>query len=260
MEIHRRTGLKPVVITSSEYVDIYEGVSYVKPHSLPEHWYKMVPHAKQIAQELFGGGDVVQFWHQPPVGGDEISANEHAFATLQCHGFNHGVNMALDPNYGTSMARRCGFSQEEWRRLPLIFDRRNTFRESALAKTTFGPEKRPILLYNFVGISSPFPYVPEVLNGLMLKFGRKYRLVDLGKVRGHRIFDLFGLYDKAVGLITSDTATAHLAVGAKLPAIWFTVDGWTGSVPRGNVAFACRYSQAMESLEKVWSVVDSWHV
>ena len=258
LEIHRRTSLKPTVMSSSEFVNIYDGVSYVTPYSIPENWWKMIPKAKQIAQELFGGGAVVQFWHTKPTGGDEIGADPRGFATLQCHEENHGVNMALDPDYGTSMARRCGFSREEWVGLPLVFDRRSIGREAELAKSVIGAEKRPVILYNFKARTVGFPFMPEVINPIMQRYGRHFRLVDIGNVSAHRIFDLLGLYDRAVGFITADTATAHLAVGSKVPAIWFTVPDWRGSVPRGNCVWHCKYSEILGKIEEIMQVVESW--
>jgi len=199
-EIYKRTGFSPVAITSSEYTSIYEGTSYVTPYPMNANWWMMVPQAKKIANELFGGGSVVQFWQLPPEKGDEIGANGNAFTTLQCHGNEHGVNMALDPDYGTSMARRCGFSRDEWIRLPLVFDRRNTVREQTLIRNVIGADKRKVLLYNFNGISSPFPFMPEVVNALTSRFSKDFKFVDIGKIQATRIFDLLGLYDRAAGL------------------------------------------------------------
>jgi ADP-heptose:LPS heptosyltransferase len=82
--------------------------------------------------------------------------------------------------------------------------------------------------------------------------------VDIGHVSAHRIFDLLGLYDRAAGLITADTATAHLAVGSKVPAIWFTIPDWRGSVPRGNCVWHCTYAEILGKIEEIMAVVESW--
>ena len=257
-EIRKRTGTRPVVISSKIYSNVYEGVTYVDYHSVNEGWWEMVPKAKALAEETYGHAHVVQFWTMPPAHDDAIGFRGKGWTVLQCHGHAHGVNMALDPDYGTSMARRCGFTRAEWVKLPLVFDRRNQVREKELVQSFIPNEQRPVVLYNFNGISSPFPFAPEVLNMLLPRFGRQFRMLDLGKVNAHRIYDLLGLYDRAVGLVTSDTATAHLAAGSKIPTIWFCVDGWTGSVPRGNVAFSCRYNAVRASLPKVAEVIGSW--
>lgn len=257
-EVFRRTCRKPTVITSSEFASLYDGVSYVTPRFLQENWWKMIPMAQEIAKREFGQGTVIQFWQGEPTGGDEVGKDGSRWTTLQCHGQNYGCNMSLDPNYGTSMARRCGFSKDEWVKLPLVIDRRDPGREQQLTTRVLANEKRPILLYNFSARTFQFPHTPEVLNPLMREYGRHFRLVDLGKVMAARLYDLLGVYDRAVGLITADTATAHLAVGSKIPTIWFQVPGWCGSVPRGNCVFSCTYPEIPAKMEEVLAVVKQW--
>lgn len=253
-EIYRRTGLRPLVISSREYTSIYNGTTYVEALSHPSHWYKGLQDMKQWAKKYAGTeGTVVQFWQEQPKNEDTIGFNGANWTTLQCHGFNHGVNMALDPDFGTSMVRRCGFSQAEWIKLPLVFDNRNEDREAALRRQYLHGHK-PAILFNFKGISSPFPNTPEVLN-VLRPLQNEFQLVDLSKIYAKRIYDLLGLYDIAAFLISSDTATAHLAVGSRVPTAWFTMDGWNGSVPRGNVAWHCKYSQARDRAKELWDII-----
>jgi hypothetical protein len=109
---------------------------------------------------------------------------------------------------------------------------------------------KPIVLYNFSGVSSPFAYVPEVMK-TVLKYSGKFKFIDLGKVVAHRIFDLLGLYDRAVGLITIDSATLHLAPASQLKYFAYLVDGWSQSVPRGNVFRSVSYSQCLARLAEM---------
>lgn len=255
--IHERTGHKPVVITSTEYGSVYDGVSYVQPYLLREHWWSGIPKAKRIAQELFGHGIVCQFWHEPPAHDDTIGHGGRNWTTLQSHGQSHGVNLDYDPDYGTSMARRCGFGRDEWIHLPLVFDRRSPVREESLLKNVRGTDPRPMLLFNFQGISSPFAFAPEILNPLMQRYGKHFKLVDLGSVRAHRIYDLLGLYDHAAGLITSDTATAHLAPASSIPWVLYHVDGWTQSVGKGNCQLSIGYNETPGRVAEVMSWVES---
>ena len=256
--IYDRTGQKPVVICSSEYANVYESVTYVHPFPVQEHWYQGVPKMKRIAEELFGGGIVVQFWQEPPKHEDTIGFNGKGWITVQCHGHEHGVNMALDPDYGTSMARRCGFSREEWLSLPLIFDRRNTVREQKLVDAVVGGDRRPLLLYHFSGISSPFGFIPEVLNPLMQRFGRDFKLVDLGKVQAHRIFDLVAVMERATGMILSDSAPLHLSAATNTPYVACCVGGWTKSVPKGNCVLEITYNDVPRRIEEIMSIVEGW--
>ena len=214
-----------------------------------------MPTFKTIAEEIYGGGVVVQFWQEDPKHDDTIGFDGRPWTVLQSHGLLHGVNLELDPDYGTSMARRCGFSREEWLSLPLVFDRRNETREKELVQKIIGNDIRPLLLYNLTGISSPFPFVPEILNPLMQRFGRYFKLVDLSKVNGWRIYDLLGLYDCASLLITSDTFSLHLAPASRIGYVGFCVDGWTSSVCKGNCLLQMKYSETPKRVSEVLDVV-----
>ncbi len=254
LEIFKRTGYKSNVVVSDEYAGVLDGVSYVKPHSLRLHWWQGIPVAKVYAQTLWGGAAVVQWWNECP-----IPPEYRGSFTLQCHGHNHGVNIELWPDFMTSMYARAGFTREEMLRLPLFFDRRNPTREAELVVRLYPVplRKRPLLLTNFTGISSPFGFLPELWPTIQ-RFARDFHIVDLGNVKATRIFDLLGIYDMAAGLLTCDTATAHLAHGSKVPTIWFTVDGWCGSQPRGNVALHVPYNSTPRRLTEIAQVLDSW--
>lgn len=255
MEIHRRTGIKPKVIVSNDYWNVFEGVSYAEPVMIRAHWYGGMPVARAMAEEL-GGGIVPQFWHDHAPLEPELSG---AFV-LQSHGKDWGVNLEAAPDYGTSMWRRAGFSREEMMNLPLVFDRRNPQREQQLVAQIQGMNKlrKPLLLYNFTGISSPFGYTPEVMN-VLRPLNQRYYLVDLGRLKAHRIYDLLGLLDAAELLVTTDTATLHLAPASKTRYVAYTVDGWSQSVPKGNCVWQCKYSQAKERLNEFQAVLSPIH-
>jgi len=257
MEIHRRTGLKPRIIVSTEYSNIYEGVSYAEPISHNLHWWQGVEKARAIASVLSENAVLPQWW----LGKCPIPSEYRGKFNLTCFGHNWGVNLALWPNFQASMWERCGFTQQEMRTLPLVFDRRNPVREAALLNQIWPApmRKKPLLLYNFTGISSPFGFVPELFP-VIQKFARDFHIVDLGKIKAHRIFDLLGAYDVAAGLITVDTSTLHLAHGSSVPYIAFSIDGWTGSVARGNVALRVRYNETPRRLNEIADVIASWRI
>jgi hypothetical protein len=179
--------------------------------------------------------------------------------TLQCHAQAHGVNLALWPDFMTSMYSRAGFTADEMRRLPLLFDRRNPKREADLLAKLYPPvlRKKPLLITNFTGISSPFGFLPELYPTLH-RFARDFHFVDLGNVRAHRIFDLLGLYEAAAGIVTIDTATLHLAHATPTPYIAFTVNSWCQSVPRGNVALHIDYNSTPRRLTEIADMLNSW--
>lgn len=247
--IWQRTGLKPLMFTSKDYVSVYDGMSYVTYYSMPQNWWECVDPARRLAEKEFGGGTVVQWWNSVPKHEDTIGFNGKTIAVLQSHGRNWGVDVKLDPDFGTSMARRLGFSRQEWLALPPVFDRRNRQREAELVER-FSRLGKPLMLYNFTGQSSPFAYVPEMM-AMLKPFRKDFNLVDIGQVRATRIFDLLGLYEAALGLITIDTSTGHLAPATNIPIIWFTVPGWCSSVPHGNVRFTCPYDQVPRRRQEI---------
>jgi hypothetical protein len=258
LAIHQRTSTKPVVIVSTEYAGVFDGISYAEPYKLREHWWQGVPKARHIAETVFGNGIVPQWWNDDPTHIRMINEATQGNFVLQCHGHDWGVDVSKWPDYGTSMASRCGFTREEWLQLPLVFDRRDANREEALAKMVLANETRPVVLYNFVGNSSPFQFAPEVINTMRNQFGRRFRFIDLAPIRGQRIYDLLGLYDRAVGLLTSDTATLHLAPASRIPYISFTVDSWSTSVPKGNCVLHVKYNSTPRRLPEVMQAIASW--
>jgi hypothetical protein len=254
-----RTGFKPVVVVSREYASVLEGVSYVQTYVLRVGWYEGIPTARKIMQEVFGGGIICRWWDDSPeiIATLDLITNDGGIV-LQSHGHNWGVDMSKAPDYGTSMWRRAGFTGEEMLTLPLVFDRRKPEREYELVKKlNLNKRTKPVLLYNFTGISSPFPFVPDILNPI-LRMSNQFHLVDLSRVSGMRIYDLLGLYDIADGLLTSDTATLHLAPASKVPYVALTIDGWTGSKPKGNCVLHVKYNESPRRVNEVLAVVEGW--
>lgn len=249
--IFQRTQAEPIVMVSTDYADLFDGVSYIQPFPIHGHWFTQVPFARDLAKQHFGGAIIPQWWHETDRAEEILKEQSEGATVLQCHGINWGVDMAKNPNYGTSMWWRCGFTPEEMMTLPLVFDKRDLAREQRLAETYFNfKQSPPIVLYNFTGISSPFAFVPEVMK-VMLEFSSKFKFVDLGKVRAQKIFDVIGLMDRAIAMITIDTATLHLAPASQIRYLAYTVDGWSKSVPKGNCVFDIPYSQTLSRLHHI---------
>lgn len=254
--IHDRTGMKPIVVSSSDYSSVYDGVSYVSVFPVNGNWYMQIPFARDVAHHHFGSCIVPQWWHETDRH-QEIcreQAQEH-ITVLQSHGRAWGVDMSKNPDYGTSMWWRCGFSKEEMMTLPLVFDKRKPDREEVLA-APFVKSGKPLLLYNFTGHSSPFAPFPEVMK-VISKHSNRFKFVDLGRITAYRIYDLLGLFDRAVGMVTIDTATLHLAPASKLPYFAYIVNGWSQSVPKGNVVGRAYYSEAVGKLAELDKFLNS---
>ena len=135
--------------------------------------------------------------------------------------------------------RAAGFTRQQLASLPLVFDRRNSDREAFLRSCFFNARK-PTVLYNFSGISNPMPAEPEVLNALA-PLRDRINLVNLRDITAHRIYDLLGLYDGSLCLITGDTATLHLAAASQVPLVALVANGGAGSIVKGNCVLKLRY-------------------
>jgi len=257
-EIWKRTG-KPVnVVCSEDYGSVFEGCSFVNARSLPVQWDTGMAGMKHFAQERFRGGQVLQFWHDKT--SPEFTKGRLAWGiNLEIHGIKFSVDTSKDPHYGASMMRRAGFSWDEALQLRPVFDRRNLEREAELLDRCWPKAKRdkPMLLVAFDGQSSPWGYLPE-LHPVIYPLYRHFRVVDIGKIKAFRVFDLLGLMEVAVGLITVDTLALHLVAATDLPYIAFTQNGWVGSVPKGNCVLSVRYADTIRRLPEVRTVLDKW--
>lgn len=255
--VKQRTGLKPIVIVSTSYANVLDGVSYVQPFPVHWEWWTGVPQSRRLAAEQFGGGIVCQWWHDSA---DRIALIEQANSggvVLQSHGLEWGVDINRWPNYGTSMWDRAGFTVDEMMALPLVFDRRDAGRETVLVNIHRGRNPKPMLLVSFFGHSSPFAYVPEVM-AVVNRFAGRFNIVDLGHIKAARIYDLLGLMDAAAGMITIDTASLHLALATKLPYVAYTRSDWCRSVPKGNCVREIRYHETQARLNELEPVLEQW--
>lgn len=224
---------KPVVFVSREFASIFEGVSYVEPRPLALHWTNQILKAIEIARREF----------------------PHCIVT-QLHGRDWTAKPDNLPSYSFSMWERTGLLPE-YHTLPLVFDRRNPSREKALVASLTGG--RPFIIVKFQGITSPFGYVPEVDRVLRSVIPKEVRIVKLDNVVAYRVFDLVGLMDAALGMITVDTMTLHLACASPKPYIAFTRDdGQAKSIPKGNCVLDIGYSQVKNRLADIESTIRSW--
>lgn len=248
-----QNGFPTQVETTPEYGTIFEGVSYVRPvFNLHMDW-KDIPGARQRGVL----GVAPQWWLEQHQLCFDDNLN-HSRVSLQFRGKTIVLDATQHPNYAASMWHECGFRFDDAIRLPLVFDRRCDSREAELfAFLNSERRKQPMLLIHLGGESSAFAFTPEILN-VIHKFPTGFQFIYLDALKAHRIYDLLGLYDRAVGLITTDTATLHLAPASKIPYVAFTNDGWQGSIPRGNCVLNIKYSQALERRSELAAVLKSW--
>jgi len=244
------TGIKPIVVCSERFSSLFDGVSYADcwpvyglDHSNNSHLDISLTNAKQHFDTVI----VPKWW--------EVSGIEHPkFKTEPDSWMGKAAPHERD-TYMTNQWRSCGWTMAELLEWPLVFDRRDPARESALVEKFTG--KKPFVLFNFNGISSPFNYGwkgRKIRESLAVSFP-DVDFVDLEKIKAEKIFDLLGLFDAAKCLITIDTSTFHLSAASKVPTIHLQRDGHGGSLPRGNSVLRMRYVDFHNSLEQIKSVI-----
>jgi len=247
--IFERTGLNPKVLVADQYASVFDGVSYVDAVPCGPDWMDVNGALEKAKQ--FGEPENPQWWH------DKSFVPEPGNLVLRVHGNNWSVDQSKYPGFMQSMYLRAGFSLEEMQTLPLVFDKRDKEREEKLVRSFTANNKRPMLLLNFTGEASPFAAVPEVMQYIQ-PYRSRLNIVRLDNIRAHKIYDLLGLMDAAIGMVTIDTATLHLAQASKTPYIAFTRDGWSGSVPRGNCVCEIKYSHAIKSANVIPKMIEQW--
>lgn len=236
---------KPVIcMVSKDYASIFEGVSYVTPWVQDLHWWKGVGRARKIAEEAGLDPVVIKWWDEPGAK-PPLPLEPGKTISLKIHGVLRKVNAADWDSFQASQWRYAGFTMEQMMQWPLVFDRRNTFREQELRRRSFKTE-RPKLLVN-LSQSGTSPFGASLQAYAMLHMAHM-EIVNLAGIRAHRIFDLLGLYDNANLLVTSDTATLHLAAASKIPYIAFINNGGAGSIPKGDCRLAIRYGEFQQRM------------
>lgn len=228
---------RPVdVVVAELFASVLDGVSYVRQRKLNVNWFNDLNRAITIAGMRFPTICVTQLMgkdlHQPP---DDL------------------------PSYSLSMWNRTGLTIEDYSKLPLVFDKRDHAREFALFNQLRQGDRRQFVLVNFKGTTSPFPYAAEILNQLTPLCQRRHRIVDLATIKLKKLYDFLGLYDRALGLITTDTSTLHLAAASPVPYIaLLRGDGQSGSVPKGNCVLQVKYDEIEKRMEEIKATFAGW--
>lgn len=231
---------KPVIVAVSDYYqNIFDGVSYVEPWVMDLHWWKGVGTATKAARDA-GLDPIVVKWWDDPNGVPPMTLESGKNITLTVHGKPFHIAAREWDSFQSSQWRYAGFTIQQMMAWPPVFDRRNAQRERELAMRWIRPNMPNLLVNLSQQGSSPFKESGQVM---ALLVGMGFNLIDLSRIRSERIYDLLGLYDRAAGLVTSDTATLHLAPASNIPYVAFVNNGGSGSVPKGNCILSIRYGQ-----------------
>lgn len=249
--VYDETGRPPLVMVSCDFSSMLEGVSYVRSWVVALHWWRGVGPAIKVAEQAGFNPICLKFWDVPGAKAP-FQLGPGRKISLTVHGRNMVLNADDWDSYQSSQWRYAGFTVEQMMSWPLVFDKRNHQRESMLRAHVFKTSQPKFLVNCNPGGSSPFKWTNMIMS-MVQNIG--FEVIDLAKVRADYVFDLLGLYEYASGMITSDTATLHLAAASDIPYIAFISDGGAGSVPRGNCTMSCRYSELQKKKPEVLKAI-----
>lgn len=230
-KVYKEDGEKPYFIVSSDYADILDGVSYVETY-------------------VYNGP-----FYEPGKAYDEF---REKFRQIHVHVTQvYCTPSKMDQvSFCKQMWEYAGF-QDDFSKVPLIFDKRDEEREKRLWQTHILGHKN-VILVNFLGHSSPLRAFDTIWESLQRAWSWKANIVNLAQIRCHRFYDLLGLYDHAQLLVTADTGTLHLAQASAIPSIQFITDSptiWHGSIPKGNYKMTVRYHQVIPQMSKIHAAI-----
>lgn len=217
------TGAPIKVVSTREFGTVLEGCSYIAPTLLDIRWHFDLKEAMRVARTLSPHVIVTQLhaagWENPSAQPDNLAS------------------------YSLSMWKRTGFLAH-YHDLPLVFDKRHTFREDRLFRMHIRT-RRPLFLVNIEGWTSPISGAAKRgLRRIFEGLDGAAEVLHLPRAKAVRVYDQLGLMDRAAGMLTSDTMPLHLAPASAMPYIALVRDeGQSASIPKGNCILQVGYSE-----------------
>ncbi len=232
---------RPALMVAEEYAGLLEGVSYVEPVIYKGPHYEI---GNAVAQAEAEKRD----WVCTQVNGPIAAVAEFVYKRA-------GPTQTMASSFQKEMFKVAGRMAEWDNNYPLIFDQRDPGREDKLCAEWMKPGKKYVLVA-LDGHTSPFPYKALALE-LLKHCG--YSVLDLSQVKAERLYDLLGLYERAMCLVAIDSAPLQLARASfTLPVLALANDApllWHGSSWRPNHFWYCRYKdfplRAVEMIETI---------
>jgi len=216
------TVSKVPLVIAKEFASILEGVSYVEPVIWKGDANDLAG-AIMFAKKRFSQVVVLQTWGNVPI--------QHQ-----------------TPSFQFDQWKRAGAVQffDDW---ALTFDRRNHEREAQfMSQIGCDINKwKSYILFADHSQSSPFLHKEELYQ-ILNEIGMSHqpfpiKVVRLSEIKTFRIFDLLALYDKALMLVTVETAHLHLSRASHVPTVALAAPGWRGSAFSKRFAFFMRYPE-----------------
>ncbi len=229
------------LMVAEEYAGLLDGVSYVEPVIYKGAHYEIGNAVAQAQEEK-------RDWICTQVNGPMAAVSEIVYKRA-------GQDCAKTTSFQKEMFRVAGRMTEWDNNYPLLFDQRDYAREDKLCAEWMKPGKKYVLVA-LDGHTSPFPYKALALE-LLKHCG--YSVLDLSRVKAERLYDMLGLYERAMCLVAIDSAPLQLARGClTLPVLALANDApllWHGSSWRPNHFWYCRYKdfplRAVEMIETI---------
>lgn len=228
-----QTSQKPSLITTKGLLPLLDGVSYILPIVYPGDW-----------QDLKGA----LLWAKKKYG------------EVKCLSF-HGKNWPVHK-------KTCSFQLDIYERagqltrfpLPLVFDNRDPKRDLGLSAEA-AVSSYSILVADH-SESSPFGQI-EALVSLLESSFPEYQIIRLSTVKAEKPYDLIGLYDDALCLVSIDTMHLHLSAASKVPVIALTTvkpEYWHGTAYQERFKCHIRYNdyddRKGEIVDAIQSLID----
>jgi hypothetical protein len=235
---------KCALMVAEEYASLLEGVSYVEPVIYKGPHYEI---GKAVAQCQAEGRD----WVCTQVNGPKAAVAEFVYKRA-------GQETAKTTSFQKEQFKVAGRMAEWDNNYPLHFDQRDYAREEELLKAHM-PTGKKYVLAALDGNSSPFAYKALALE-LLKHCG--YPVINLSGIKAHRLYDLLGMYERALCLVAMDSAPLQLARACpSLPVLALVNDSpllWNGSSWRPTHHWYCRYKDfPLRAVEMVEAIRDT---
>lgn len=218
------------LMVSRDYSSLLDGISYCNVDVFQDR-FENINQAVAIARQRY----------------DKVLVS-----SVYGHGWNvpHGT-----PSFCIESWKMIGL-EHEFGKHPLIFDRRSPEREQALISQF--PQDKPWILYCGTGHSSPFKHADLLEQGLA-RFSDRFHIINIGKIRAERFYDILGLMDRAACLVTIDSGPLHLARASRVPVVALVTDIptlWHGATCPPNTVFKCRYGEFVGQAAALFHAID----
>lgn len=218
-------GRPAALLTSKEFLPLFDGVSYVKAVALDCKFRDLKECLDYLKTDLPG-------------------------VPVRCLQFYQSGELKALPSFWHEQMYLAGLldGSDE----PLVFDRRDERRETIL-RMGVERDSKPTILFAGQGKSSPFKD-SGLLAAMIHQSFPECNIVDLSTIKAERIYDLLGLYDHAAALISIDTVHLHLSHASPVPVFALArdyPDRWHGTPQLGRFTWYCRYGQVMERADEL---------